>query len=113
MKHKKLKVVIEMTALEKQFTEILIQNCEEAQKACAYRGIRFMQTVQKFGGVKTAKEIIRKGRVSDEFETLEKAGLIKLTMEALVVDRRFAELFTDDEVNSCYETLCEYGYYSI
>lgn len=54
-----------------------------------------------------------KSRLSDEFEILEKAGLIKLTMEALVVDRRFAELFTDDEVNRCYEVLCEYGYYSI
>lgn len=102
-----------MNKLEKQFTDALIKNCEEAQKACAYRGIRFMQTLQKFGGVKTAKEIIRKGRLSDEFEILEKAGLIKLTMEALVVDRRFAELFSDDEVNYCYEVLCEYGYYSI
>ena len=85
-----------MNTLEKQFTELLIKNCEEAQKACAYRGIRFIQTIQKFGGVKTAKEIIRKGRLSDEFEVLEKAGLIKLTMEALVVDRRFSELFSDD-----------------
>ena len=83
-----------MNTLEKQFTELLIKNCEEAQKACAYRGIRFIQTIQKFGGVKTAKEIIRKGRLSDEFEVLEKAGLIKLTMEALVVDRRFSELFS-------------------
>ncbi|MBE6023087.1 MAG: hypothetical protein E7231_07625 [Cellulosilyticum sp.] len=102
-----------MTTLEKQFTEVLIKNSEEAQKSCAYRGIRFRQTLEKFGGVKTAKEIIRKGRLSDEFEILEKAGLIRLTMEALVVDRRFAELFTDDEVNSCYEVLCEYGYYSL
>ena len=102
-----------MNTLEKQFTELLIKNCEEAQKACAYRGIRFIQTIQKFGGVKTAKEIIRKGRLSDEFEVLEKAGLIKLTMEALVVDRRFSELFSDDELNSCYEVLCEYGYYAI
>ena len=102
-----------MTTLEKQFTQTLIKNCEEAQKTSAYRGIRFIQTIQKFGGVKTAKEIMRKGRLSDEFEVLQKAGLIQLTMEALVVDRRFAELFTDDEVNSCYEVLCEYGYYSI
>ena len=101
-----------MTTLEKQFTESLIKNCEQAQKVCAYRGVRFMQTVQKFGGVKTAKEIIRKGRLSDEFEILEQAGQIKLTMEALVVDRRFSDLFTDDEVNSCYEILCEYGYYA-
>ena len=69
--------------------------------------------MNKFGGLKTAQETLRKGRLSDEFEVLEKSGLIHLSMEALVVDSRFAPLFTDDEVNQCYEVLCEYGYYSI
>lgn len=101
------------TNLEKQFTKELLENCEKAGKACDYRGIRFIQTVEKFGGVKTAKEILRKGRLSDEFEILVKAGLIGLSMEALVVKPCFGELFTDDEVNSCYEVLCENGYYQI
>ena len=101
-----------MIALEKQFEEELIKNCERAQEQCGYRPTRFLQTIAKFGGVKTAKEILRKGKVSDDFEALEQAGLIKLTMEAMIVDRKYGELFTDDEVNSCYELLCEHGYYS-
>ena len=100
------------TNLEKQFTKELLENCEKASKSCPYRGVRFIQTLQKFGGVKTAKEILHKGRLSDEFEILVKAGLVELTMEALVVKPCYAELFTDDEVNSCYETLCENGYYT-
>lgn len=100
-----------MVALEKQFNEELIKKCEEAQKKCGYNSARFLQTVERFGGVKTAKEIIRKGRVSDGFDKLQQSGLIHLTMEAAVIDPKYGELFTDDEVNSCYELLCENGYY--
>lgn len=97
--------------LEKKFEEELIKNCETAQKQCGYNPARFLQTIAKFGAVKTVKEILRKGRESDGFEKLQKAGLMNLTMEAMVIDRKYGELFTDEEVNSCYEVLCEHGYY--
>lgn len=101
-----------MAALDKVFQEELIKRCNMAAKECPnYRPTRFLQTIEKFGGVKTAKEIIRKGRVSDDFDKLQEAGLLKYTMEATIIDRQYAELFTDDEVNSCFEVLCEGGYY--
>ena len=100
-----------MTTLEKKFQEELIKNCELAQEKCGCRLVRFIQNVERFGAVKTAQEILRKGRLSDGFEKLQEAGLLELTMEALMIDKKYAELFTDDEVNSCYEILCEYGYY--
>lgn len=100
-----------MTPLEKKFNEELIKKYEAAQKQCECKVIRFLQNITKFGGVKTAKEIIRKNRVSDDFETLQKAGLMSLTMEAMIVDPQYGDLFTDDEVNYCYDILCEYGYY--
>lgn len=100
-----------MSALEKKFEEALIKKCEEAQVKCNYRGTKFLQNIARFGGVKTAKEILRRGNISDGFEVLQEAGLIHLTMEATVIERTYGELFTDEEVNSCYELLCEYGYY--
>lgn len=100
-----------MANLEKQFDEVLINNCEIAKKECDCNPTRFLQTLEKFGGVKTAKEIIRKGRVSDDFDKLQEAGRIELSMEAMITKSQFSELFTDDEVNSCFEVLCEYGYY--
>lgn len=100
-----------MSTLEKKFQEELIQKCEVAQKQHGCRMVRFLQTIEKFGAVKTAKEIMRKGRTSDEFEKLAEAGQVKLTMEAMIVDAKYGDLFTDDEVNSCYELLCEHGYY--
>lgn len=100
-----------MTAIEKKLDEELIKKCEMAQKECGYNPTRFLQTVAKFGGVKTVKEIMRKGGISDGFDKLQQAGLIEFTMEATVIDTKYGELFTDDEVNSCYELLCEHGYY--
>lgn len=102
-----------MKELEKKFDEELIRKYEMAQKECGLNPTRFLQTVAKFGGVKTAKEILRKGKLSDGFEKLQEAGRIELTMEATITDTKYGELFTDDEVNSCYELLCEYGYYGL
>lgn len=100
-----------MTPLEKKLQEELIKNCNIAQKEYGYNPTRFLQTLEKFGAVRTIQEIIRKGRTSDSFEKLQQAGRIELTMEATVVNKKYGELFTDEEVNSCYELLCEHGYY--
>lgn len=100
-----------MTPLEKKLQEEFIKNCKIAEKECEYNPTRFIQTLEKFGAVRTMQEILRKGRTSDSFDKLQKAGRIELTMEATIVNKKYAELFTDDEVNSCYELLCEYGYY--
>lgn len=100
-----------MNELEKQFTEELIKKCEQSKGVNGYNPTRMMETIHKFGGVKTAKEILRKGRVSDGFDKLREAQKLELTMEATVIDRKYGELFEDEEVNSCYELLCEYGYY--
>lgn len=97
--------------LEKMFNEALIKKCKIAQAECGYNPTRFLQTVDRFGGVKTVKEIINKGKISDGFDKLQQANRLDLTMEATVIDEKYGELFTDDEVNSCYELLCEYGYY--
>lgn len=47
----------------------------------------------------------------DNFNRLVELGQMKLTMEAVIVKGEYAQLFTDEEVNLCYELLCENGYY--
>lgn len=42
---------------------------------------------------------------------LAEVGHLELTMEATIVKGEYAELFTDEQVNYCYELLCEKGYY--
>ena len=100
-----------MGALEKKLQEEIIKNCNIAEKEYESKMTRFLLNIEKFGVVRTIQEILRKGRTSDCFDKLVKANRIDLTMEAVIVKPKYAELFTDDEVNSCYDLLCEYGYY--
>lgn len=100
-----------MIALEKKLQQEVIKNCEVAEKEYGCKMTRFLQTIDKFGIVRTAQEIFRKGRTSDCFNKLAEAGQLELTMEAIIVKGEYAELFTDEQVNYCYELLCENGYY--
>lgn len=100
-----------MDKLEKKLQEEVIKNCEKAEKEYGCKMTRFLETINRFGIVKTAKEILRKGRTSDCFNKLVEAGAIELTMEATIVKPEYGELFTDEEVNACFDLLCENGYY--
>ncbi|MDD3570479.1 MAG: hypothetical protein PHY44_05195 [Lachnospiraceae bacterium] len=97
--------------LEMQFDKDLIARCKAAQKECGHNSARFIQAIERWGGVATAKELIKKSKLSDGFLALELKGRLDLTMEATVVDKKFTQLFTDEEVNYCFEVLCESGYY--
>ena len=100
-----------MMALEKKLQQEVIKKCTVAEKEYGCKMTRFLQTIEKFGIVRTAQEIFRKGRTSDCFNKLAEAGHLELTMEAMIVKGEYAELFTDEQVNYCYELLCENGYY--
>ena len=100
-----------MGQLEKKLQEAVIKNCEKAEKECGCKMTRLIQTIERFGIVRTAQEIIKKGRTSDCFERLVEDKRVELTMEAELVKGKYADLFTDEEVNACYDLLCENGYY--
>ena len=60
--------------------------------------------------VKGAKRILAGTRLSDGFNDLAAKGQLKLSLEALVIDKRFTALFTDEEANEALMRLLEAGY---
>ena len=60
--------------------------------------------------VKGAKRILAGSRLSDGFNELAAKGALKLSLEALVIDKRFTALFTDEEANEALMRLLEAGY---
>ena len=60
--------------------------------------------------MKQARRLLSGSRTSDGFGDLEKKGQLKLSLEALVVDKRFTALFSDDEANSALMRLLDAGY---
>ena len=75
----------------------------------AILGVR-MRPIDDNDAVKNAKRILSGNRLSDGFNDLAAKGQLKLSLEALVVDKRFTQLFTDEEANEALMRLLEVGY---
>ena len=61
--------------------------------------------------IKGAKRVLSGNRLSDGFNELAAKGQLKLSLEALAVDKRFTSLFTDEEANEALSRLLEAGFY--
>ena len=60
--------------------------------------------------LKNAKRVLSGSRLSDGFNELAAKGQLKLSLEALAIDKRFTALFTDEEANEALARLLEAGY---
>ena len=60
--------------------------------------------------LKSAKRVLTGSRLSDGFNDLAAKGQLKLSLEALAIDKRFTGLFTDEEANEALMRLLEAGY---
>ena len=69
-----------------------------------------MRPVAAEEAVKSAKRILSGNRLSDGFNLLQAKGQLGLSLEALVVDKRFTALFTDEEANTALMRLLDAGY---
>ena len=58
----------------------------------------------------TAKRLLSGSRLSDGFNELAAKNMLKLSLEALAIDKRFTGLFTDEEANEALMRLLEAGY---
>lgn len=88
--------------MEEKFLAALEANRRKAEQA----GVR----IRPMADMKQAKRLLSGSRTSDGFGQLADKGLLRLTLEALAVDRRYTNLFTDEEANTALERLLAAGY---
>lgn len=81
-----------------------------AREAAARQGVR-MRPVTAADALQQAHRQLGGSRCSDGFDALASKGFLKLSLEALVVDKRFTALFSDDEANNALTRLLDAGYY--
>ena len=91
--------------MEQKFIAAWANAREQAQK----QGVR-MRPVADSDAMKTAHRFLSSSRTSDGVDQLADKGLLKLSLEALVVDKRFTALFSDDEANEALSRLLAAGY---
>ena len=91
--------------MEQKFIAAWAANREKAQRM----GVR-MRPVEDADAMKTARRTLSGNRVSDGFNILADKGHLELSLEALAVDKRFTQLFTDEEANNALMRLLDAGY---
>lgn len=108
-----MSLVNEKLALK--FENEMRQICEDAKEAfkkegANYNPTRFLQMLNQYGGVETAKRLIKKnkdsGRISDGFIKLSyELNRQDLTMEYVILKPEYSELFTPEEIEYCKKVL--------
>lgn len=91
--------------MEKKFAAAWAANRAKAETL----GVK-IRPVAEVDAVKNAKRTLSGNRLSDGFNQLAAKGQLSLSLEALVVDKRFTQLFTDEEANEALMRLLEVGY---
>ena len=91
--------------MEQKFIAAWLANRETA----ARMGVR-LRPMAPEDAMKTAKRTLSGHRESDGFSILADKHHLELTLEALVIDKRFTALFTDEEANEALMRLLEVGY---
>jgi len=91
--------------MEEKFVAAWLANRQKAVQL----GIR-MRPVEAEKAMDTARRWLSGSRESDGFAVLADKRHLELSLEALVIDKRFTALFTDDEANTALQRLLSAGY---
>ena len=91
--------------MEQKFTEAWAAARAKAEAL----GIK-MRPVAPEDALTTAKRTLSGSRLSDGFNALLGKNRLDLSLEALVIDKRYTALFTDEEANEALNRLLEVGY---
>ena len=94
--------------MEEKFVTTWLANREKA----IHFGVR-MRPVTAQEAMKTAHRWLSGSRESDGFGILADKKKLELSLEALVIDKRFTALFTDEEANVALQRLLSAGYYGL
>ena len=91
--------------MQQKFIAAWMANQEKARSI----GVR-MRPVTVETAMKNARYALSGNRISDGFNILAAKGRLDLSLEALVVDKRFTSLFSDEEANNALMRLLDAGY---
>ena len=93
--------------LEEQFHKRMLSLCQEAARVVNFPTI-LSRRIQKHGGVEAARRTVQD--MTPTFEKLWEAKRLDLTVEAVVLDPQWAELFAPEDLAIARQRLVDVGY---
>lgn len=97
-------------ALSAEFDRAMQEIARKAKEEANYHATYFLRMLAEYGGVMTARKLLATPAGSDGFAALWERGRLDLTVEAVVVQPRFAELFILAEIETVRCRLKQFGY---
>jgi hypothetical protein len=96
--------------LELDFHEAMIAAYKRAKHDAHYDARIFIGMVADKGGLDTAKYLIDAPKVSDGYTALWQRNRLDLTVEAIILEKKWWPLFTSTQRKAAINRLQEYGY---
>ena len=100
-----------MNEAEREFHRAMVSIYETAKRELGYNATRFLQMLSEQGGAATARQLLWSDTPSDGFTTLWSHHRLDLTVEAHVLQQRFASLFTEEDRERARDRLAAYGWH--
>lgn len=96
----------DQSKLISDFDEAMLELYRRARVECDYDGTIFYKMIREIGGLRTAKQLLQRKSVSYGFEILAlEKNRPDLTVEYLVLQPQWVELFLPEHLNVARERL--------
>lgn len=93
-----------------EFHRAMIDIYQNALRDCTQKAAYFLQMVGSHGGVETAKKLLQSDDIEQASATLLECGRLDLMFEYLVLQPKYADLFTNEERTVARDRLKRYGF---
>ena len=87
-----------MADLEKQFDQAMLDVYLSAKSDCGYVATDFFNMLSRYRGLITAKRLLASDNPQYGFTKLHECGRLDLTVECLVLDPKYSDLFDEAEL---------------
>jgi hypothetical protein len=95
---------------EQRFDAAMMNIYHRARKEAGYNATRYLQMLHDQGGLGTAQTLLHARQVSEGYTALWERKRLELTVEALVLQPEWRELFTPEELDIARQRLQQYGH---
>jgi hypothetical protein len=99
-----------MTPLEKAFEDAMLDTAEVSRRY-NYNPTYFVQMVHEHGGVGTAKRLLANSAPQTGLFRLQELDRLDISMEAIVLQKQFQSLFTEEELAEARRRLEALNYF--
>jgi hypothetical protein len=93
-----------------RFDERVWASIREMDKKCNYHPTIFIGMIQDYGAVEAVRRVINDPKITYGYEKLWECGHLELSMESIIQEDEWKNLFSAAEKEKAKKRLLEYGY---